>query len=148
MQTLRGGPRFGPPDLRRHEAPDKAKADWVCTSHHLGQSDDDSIPACPSRWREGMKAFKELPSRVEIRVRRLDRVNWFVRTNREDVGHRYTFLLGGPADTLRLAATTSPSAPITWSYSHRRRHWDYGCPRSHWSRCCVTWNQPAWSPPG
>lgn len=55
-----------------------------------------TLPANGLRRRKGMKAFKELTGRLETRVTMLDRVNRFVRSNREDVGHRDTFLFCGP----------------------------------------------------
>ena len=60
-----------------------------------------------------MKTFKELPSRVETRVTILNRVNRFVRSNREDVGHRYAFLFCGPGvsvsgDDLCLCVSSLP----------------------------------------
>jgi len=72
-----------------------------------------TAPVQCARWREGMETFKELPSHVETRVTR------FVRSNREDVSHRRTFLVYPGAETSSLATVTSVS------------------PRWHW--CCRWW---------
>lgn len=55
-----------------------------------------TLPAHDLRWREGMKLFKELPSCLELRVTMLNHVIGFRKSNREDVGHRCTFLWRDP----------------------------------------------------
>lgn len=58
-----------------------------------------------------MKSFKELPSRIEIRVTLLNHGIGFRISNREDVGHRCTFLWCDPGALTNLGVSGDDLCP-------------------------------------